>query len=617
MRIFRYGESIGAFAMHNPPFPARPACVLSRLAAGLLLLLAGMAPLFGEISAPGSIVPSPLPVKVEVKRGGLVEITLGVSGRQDEAVTFKIRSRPRYGKLSELKMTSGSVAVLTYRNAGDLNHAGDGFSYAVQTDQGVSAPGAVEITITDDPPIFVMPDRIDFGDVVLGSTAKKEIALGNDGSGVIDGSMDADKPWLLEQSPGYHLGPGGKQLYVLEFTPRDAGEVRGEIRYSGFPARVTSLHATGKLPFTAQPEVVELRNGKNDRVRTGSFQVTNETDAPERVALALPGRLQGPKEIDLAANETQTVTVKTLPDDVEALDASAGLSVPAWKSALPVRGKPLGPILQGLPETVSFAQTTTGNDATSSLTVKNQGGLAAHVRVSVPSPFQISEEDAAFLLEPGKERTLSILLATPNAGDFNESVRIEGAGNDVQIPVRGRVVENAVPKTARLAAFLAAGGGGGGSAAGGDAETPKVNGIPPVTRVRVSEIGASSCRLDWKAPAPGDLRYEIELRMLALDAHKDLRIDWVTVANVSTTTTGGEVSARLTGLPPQYPCAVRIRSIDAKGEPSAPSWPAFFNTKAKWHLTIRVLPLLAVALAVLLLLILRQRFFSTPADAAV
>jgi len=579
-----------------------------RLGALLVTLLAGPALLRGEISAPPLAVPIPRSVKAEVKRGGSVELTLGIYGREGESVTFRIQTQPRYGQISEPKMVSSTAAVITYRNSGDFTHLRDAFTYEAKTSEGVSAPATVEITVTDDPPIFAMPDKIDFGEMVIGSTAKKEIELENQGSGIIDGVMDVDKMWKIEPKENYHLGPGEKQLFVIEFSAQTDGEFRGEIHYSDYPDRETSLHASVKPPFSVLPEVVELRNARGDPVRTGSFEVTNETDEPEKVEITLPSHVQGPKEIELAAAEKKTVTVKTSPEYVEPLEGSAVLSVPAWKKTLTVRGAVVGPILRTTPEAISFGETTVGNDLTTNLTVKNGGGYQAIVAVSIPPPFQIAEEDASFPLGPGAEKSIPVTFAARDTGDFNDWIRIEAAENDLSIRVQARVAPGPVSTNVPLATLMAAGGSVSGN--GQPAAKPKVSDVPAISRIFLRKVQATTCEMSWKPPARGELRYEIESRRLSLDSQKNLQVDWVPFTNFSTTTVGNEIRARLSGLPPQYPCAIRIRSIDSNGEVSASSRPVYFATKPKWHPKITFLEVLFAALAVMLGVIIRQRFFA-------
>lgn len=181
-----------------------------------------------------------------------MEIPLRIYGSREEAARFRIRKLPQDGSLSAPKMTSRDEAVVTYKSSGRDSIDHDSFTYAAATSAGVSAAATIDIAITDDPPIFAVPGTVDFGEVIIGSSARREIRIENRGSGTLSGTLETDKPWSHEAGE-YRLSGGARRDMWVEFAPDKEGKFTGQARFPGQPERFTDLQGTGKAPFSVSP----------------------------------------------------------------------------------------------------------------------------------------------------------------------------------------------------------------------------------------------------------------------------------------------------------------------------------------------------------------------------
>src|SRR5439155_10056536 len=121
-----------------------------------------------------------------------------------------------------------------------------------------------------------VPEAIDFGRVLIGSSATREFSIENLGGGLVEGTAEAQAPWRIDGEKKYRLAHGAKQNFTIKFDPRDEQEFRGTIRYSSHADRATSLHAIAATPIAVTPQTLGL--SESNAGRSGVFQIENRAD---------------------------------------------------------------------------------------------------------------------------------------------------------------------------------------------------------------------------------------------------------------------------------------------------------------------------------------------------
>lgn len=133
---------------------------------------------------------------------------------------------------------------------------------------------------------------------------------------------------------------------------------------------------------------------------------------------------------------------------------------------------------------------------------------------------------------------------------------------------------------------------------------------PSVKEVRVTHIGETSCGLEWAEPGGSVAAYEVQMRHLSLDPSRNLRIDWVPLAKSSIKKVGNKVSAQVKGLEQAMHYMLRVVALDTLRRPAPPSSDVSVFTKPKAPSQITFLRVFLFGLAVLLVGIVRERFFA-------
>ncbi len=475
----------------------------------------------------------------------------------------------------------------------------DSFTYAAATSAGVSAAATIDIAITDDPPIFAVPGTVDFGEVIIGSSARREIRIENRGSGTLSGTLETDKPWSHEAGE-YRLSGGARRDMWVEFAPDKEGKFTGQARFPGQPERFTDLQGTGKAPFSVFPPQLQLTVDEASRVRSGSFTVTNQTGAEKAVGVKLPGRLAGVKELLLAANARMLVTVTTKAEDLAALDEPIHLSTRGYGLDLEARAPVVKAILRTTPEALSFSETSAGDKAEAVLVVENVGGENAPVHLAAAAPFSIAADDQSFVLPPGQSKSAKVTFESREPGNYRDWVIVRTADEETRVSAAG--VSSAAGTSALP--FKEA------TAVTEEAESGQpVSTASPVKQVRLINVSGNSCELAWDVPGGSVAGYEARMRSLSLDAERNLRIDWVPLKKVSFSKSKGEARARIKGLEDGRRYTLRIIALDTLGRPADPSPDFVFTTKeGSWpHVTL--MQALLLALGALAFGIARERFF--------
>ncbi len=228
---------------------------------------------------PGDVPPPPeaSPLNVEVPRGGPVWITISAYSISSPVIRYRIKRKTQAGKLiGTPEVVSADTGRVKYLPPAGAGPGEDSFSYQVQSAQGVSAPAEVHITITDTAPVLITPGDVEFGDLLPGQSAKRQLVLQNIGGGLARGEVSVPEGWSVEGDPAYHVGAGEKQTFTLVFKPAGVGTFTGDIEYTGNPERATDLNGEVLAPIAVTTGTVGLREA--GEMRIGTIHVENRTD---------------------------------------------------------------------------------------------------------------------------------------------------------------------------------------------------------------------------------------------------------------------------------------------------------------------------------------------------
>ncbi len=570
-----------------------------------------------EISIPtkdtvGKPPPQAVPASVRVRVGRAVEIPLRVYGNETQVVKFRLRTQPKFGKISSPRMVSRDTAVVTYQNAGDDQQLLDKFFYTVQAANGVSVPAEVTITIYDDPPILAVPDEIHFGNVLVGRPSVREARIENQGGGVVEGRIKAPKNWKIEGNPDYRLRAGEGATFRIVCLAEGEMPLRGDLQYSSHPDRVTTLRGNGQMPLAISPQTVELRTARGDSHRRGVLQISNRTESPIPVRMTATRRLQIAEQINVPANGDISVPISTSGDDLDPIDEKLRLESSSLTMEVAVHAPAVGPIPHPNPGQLSLGSVDFEKPGSATLTVENIGGSSGFFRVEVPPPFKLSREDAAFPLDARAKRDVRVTIQPAAAGKFCAMLSIKAQDEIVELPVEAEVRSRGA-----AGAMVTAGPATAVEPPGEPTPQPatilvQAGGVQPVRRLSLKSVTRTGAVMEWEAPAGDKLQYKIESGQVSLDAERKLNIRWIPLTNIKLNESGKTIYATLGNLAAGTTYLIRVITMNAQGETSRFASELHFQTRpALEFFKVTPLRILLVTLVVLVAFIVRQRFAPT------
>jgi hypothetical protein len=104
----------------------------------------------------------------------------------------------------------------------------------------------LEIDISSDPVISVIPASQDFGSVAVGSTADRSFTVQNFGGGTLAGSASTSAPFSIEAGGSYSLGPGLSQVVTVRFSPTSVVASSVDVTFTGDVGATVTV--TGTVP---------------------------------------------------------------------------------------------------------------------------------------------------------------------------------------------------------------------------------------------------------------------------------------------------------------------------------------------------------------------------------
>jgi len=540
----------------------------------LLTLLAATA----ASGAPKEPPPAPAPPMAQsqnlsIYRGRSMEIPLRAVGRAPSQLRFIIRAQPEHGKLGEIRFTGPKSAVVTYTQNETGGADGDAFTFAVQAaDTAVSAPAQVRIVITEEPPALSVIHSLDFGPLRLGQTREEEITLRNTGGGLLAGVIQAPEPWKILGSPEYQLSRKKEKKIRVLFAPLEAGEYNSKLAFSHDARSSVSLigQATSPLDFHP-PQELELAAEPAGPVRSGVLVITNRTPDERSVEISVPPEIVAPAEVSVPGHGEFRLTLRTREDFLGSLEGKVELASEGFYRKISLRVFALQPVLQIEPlEGLDFGEVQPGRRYTGKIHIKNEGGVAAHLKVTAPGEILLVPEPNNAVLAPGERRTFDVAFEVTIAAEYHRQIEVGTQGAPVvKVPVSARFAasKTAAAKipTSVLAPVVAESAGNRPDSA--DSYTD----IPPIKEILIESQTKRDIQISWKKTAPEPTRYIIEQRRLDLVKSGSPKVIWEERRQIQISEENGRGIARIVNLAPGQTWFLRISSLSQAGRRSLPS----------------------------------------------
>jgi hypothetical protein len=445
-------QCVGRVASGTFPVPKIPT-IAANLAVVLWLGLFFLPPVHGQRKREKSEAlppapPPPVAKTVTVRPGETVQVPLGIHGSRARQVAFLIRSQPKSGKLSAVQNTGLNSAVVQY-TAGREPGA-DRFTYAVRTEEGVSAPVAVAITIMVAPalpPRLIAPEALEFPAVMVGAQSTAVLELSNEGGGMAEGEVSLPEGWRMEGALHYQLGAGKQAKFKLIFAPDRAGDFAGEAILGPVPRRVVTLRGTAKAPLEIAPAALELTAPKDSRMRAATLRIENRSTEPRQVILTASPRVMVDRTVTIPAGAGLDVPVLVAAEDPAALEEKLRLESPAWTAEVPLRAAALPAVIKFKGAAPDFGTVPLGQKAEATAELENSGGMPAIVRVSVGAPFEVS---AAGVEVPARGSVkIPVAVRGHKAGSYSSELVVESGVKIERLPLN--VVITGMPEPVRRA----------------------------------------------------------------------------------------------------------------------------------------------------------------------
>lgn len=232
--------------------------LLTRIAP-LIALLFAAASLRADLNLPLPAPPLADAATARVLRGHEVTIELRGHYGGSGSVRFAVVRQPAHGRLSSLRMLGDNRASISYTHDGGHADDSDAFAYVVQAGGHPSSPAEVRVLVNGAPARLQAPEEIDFGEIVAGASATRELPIKNAGGGVLEGDITVSSPWAIAPA-AYRVTAGETETITITFRPNEAKNLVGTVTLTGESGESTtvSLRGTATAPLQAAPSPLPI-----------------------------------------------------------------------------------------------------------------------------------------------------------------------------------------------------------------------------------------------------------------------------------------------------------------------------------------------------------------------
>ena len=349
-------------------------------------------------------VPVPVTGRVEALKGHELQFEIRAESKTPGAtVEFLIRTFPSAGKIVSMvsKPYERNKAIVTYYADPSSSATSDAFAFAVRYRGGrYSSEMRFDIDLVDLKTEIQAPPSVDFGEIMVGDEAVREITIRNLGNGTMDRQVFLASPWyLLEPADGkFTLGPNGARVLKIAFRPELMGETSYILSFSRSKEGTTKLIGKGADPFQVVSDSLELSFDELSRERRGEIALLNPGVKPLRVEARASTRIQNGmlEGYLLAPGKTTKVPVKLEATDTAPFDGTVQFFL---KNGYSKAVRVISPVVPGKievkvanaisSEVINFGKVEAGRSGERGLTITNTGGVAVPLEFHIPEPFRL------------------------------------------------------------------------------------------------------------------------------------------------------------------------------------------------------------------------------------
>jgi hypothetical protein len=280
----------------------------------------------------------------------------------------------------------------------------------------------------------VTAESLDFGTVVLGTSADRTFSIRNDGGGTLSGTIaEACPDFAIVGTATYSIGVGASVTFTLRFTPASAGAQGCELALgdgdckplvwsgTGEPAPACSIDATA-LDFG----IVALGESA-DRTLT----IRNRGGGLLAGTAALAGcpdfAILGDPAYALAAGASHALVVRFTPSSEGAKMCAIETGSPLCVDASAAGFGFLAPECVVTPGELDFGVVGVNQTVNRTLTIQNAGGDTLAGTVAAPCPSFSVVGDAAYSLTAGQSKVVTIAFAPTAEGEASCSIETGSA----------------------------------------------------------------------------------------------------------------------------------------------------------------------------------------------
>lgn len=372
----------------------------------LALVILSIAATHNAVGKPSALQIPPMgdPITVDVWRGGSHEITLKAVEGLGNPLKYESLSDPRHGKLVNFRQADPNrqgSARITYIHGDDEESTADEFTFRARAEGGgVSSPIKVNIRILDSPPRMSAPARVDFA-TVFGEEEIRTIGITNSGGSVLQGKLDLQPPFHLENSGYFRLRRGQSTNITIRFSPKHSGTPPTQTSKptKEDPEATIVLAAHARAPFAAHSTAIEV---KNNGAREGLVSITNFLSYALELALSVHPE----NTVELSSATTvppkgeATIPVRIGRDRVsgkKTLLIRVRSEAPPYGRELTVEAPAVPPKLELLTTEVDLR-----SDDESLIEVRNSGGTEGRFTLKLPAVLRSLEKAETFAVSPGE-----------------------------------------------------------------------------------------------------------------------------------------------------------------------------------------------------------------------
>ncbi|MEI8312126.1 MAG: hypothetical protein WCH98_15350 [Verrucomicrobiota bacterium] len=519
-------------------------------------------------------IPAPPPVAkaatVTVTVGQPVEVSLQISGRIVEPLSFLVRKEPMHGKLSDLHRTGRSSATMLYTPDARTGAVDDCFSFAAQSaDSPVSAPATVSIHLVERSPVLEHPSEIDFGKVFLGDKEERPLELRNTGGGVATGAIRLNSPWHAGKAKDYRVPAGTGYSIPLVFVPQEERDFLDRVQVGTDPESAVMVRGSGVAPVSWPKDGLVVSPADHEKGGS-SITITNNSSSNRTLTVEWPDFLKAPKETTVPANGASVLQAEVTGGPQLNYQGEAAARSGNFQSRIPVRVFPALAKLVTVPDRLlTLGGNPKDGRQQGQFIVRNVGGSDSPIEIISPAEVRVTPDPHNLILRGGQEQVFEVQLE--NSKQDHWTIRIQSpACEPIELSVESTVAKPGIPSLP-VSNFLAIPQNSGDS----PKSERRVRGkVPAQENATVLSAEPHEIVLAWRPISPGAASFRIERRSIAPGAEGEVLVTWIPWQGALFSASEGMVIARLERLPANTFWTVHIVPLDRNGNPGA-AGPAF------------------------------------------